>query len=80
MSKDPWKAVRMTLPWEKDDGIPTFLRRDANNRAPFMDAVTSKPQTPTCTEPLPMPWSALPTTENADHEQTTCGPFNLPDA
>lgn len=29
----------MNMPWEKtyDNGIPWFLRRDANNRAPFME-------------------------------------------
>lgn len=52
-------------------GIPAFLRRDKDNRAPFMkvvvpaapppapfmDAVVTPPQPPACTEPPRMPWS-----------------------
>lgn len=51
----------MTMPWEKtyDNGIPWFLRRDANNRAPFMD----KPVNPSGSLPMrdlsePLPWLA----------------------
>lgn len=49
----------MNMPWEKtyDNGIPWFLRRDANNRAPFMD----KPVNPSGSLPMkdlsePLPW------------------------
>jgi hypothetical protein len=28
----------MALPWEDDAGIPACLKRDANNRAPWMNA------------------------------------------
>lgn len=37
-------GAEMNMPWEKTDGndIPWFLRRDANNRAPFMDAADAR--------------------------------------
>ncbi len=51
----------MTMPWEKppaqsdDLAIPAFLKRDANNIAPYM-RVNHEGSPPNSTQVAPLPW------------------------
>jgi hypothetical protein len=57
------------MPWEKPDDIPACIRRDANNRAPFMDdgkppfglgkaALNPAASLPAPGQTKPLPWLA----------------------
>lgn len=57
---EPYQCTCVECVDTADGGIPWFLRRDANNRAPFMD----KPVNPSGSLPMkdlsePLPWLAM---------------------